>query len=77
MAPPDQPVSLAEELVTALVIHLLREGVIAETDLIAINEGLSEDARHLVGAMIVEAAAPGESDGRAQLRRERFRIVKE
>lgn len=56
---PDPPI--AEEIISALIVQMLRLGVIHETDLLTI-EGLSEDARHHIEALIVEATAPPASE---------------
>lgn len=52
--PLDAP-CLAEEIVSALIVHLLRTGALEERDLLAFD--LSPDARHHLKALIVEAAA--------------------
>lgn len=72
----DEPVSLAEEIVMALIVQLLRRGLIDETDIEAAAAGLSEEAQHLVNCAIIEAAAPPESEWSAEQARSRFRVVK-
>lgn len=71
----DQPVTIAEEVVAALVIGLLRRGVIDESDIREMAQGLSDEAGHLLNALVVEAAAPTQSDWSAEQRRKRFRLV--
>lgn len=48
--------SLAEELVSALIVHLLRSGAIEEADLLSAE--MSAEARHLAKALVIEASAP-------------------
>ena len=67
---------LAEELVSALIVALLRSGVISDDDLLA-AEGLSEDARALIEALIVEAEAPATAEWKAQKARGRFSVVED
>ncbi len=72
----DEPVSIAEELVMALLVQLLRKGAIDEADIEAMTEGLSDGAGHLANCAIVEAAAPSTSEWKAEQARARFRVVK-
>lgn len=65
---------LAEEVVSALIVALIRAGALDPDDMLAI-EGLSEDARAHIEALIVEAAAPSQADWQAEQRRKRLRIV--
>lgn len=73
----DQPVTIAEELAAALIVQMLRLEMIDAADVKAMGEGLSEEARHLLNTLIVEAEAPSDSDWRAGERRKRFRVVED
>lgn len=72
----DQPITIAEEVTAALVVGLLRKGVIDEADIAEIGGGLSDEAAHLLNSLVVEAVAPPESDWRAEMARKRFVVVK-
>lgn len=71
----DDAPPIAEDLVLAVTTALIRKGLLDESDIEAICVGLSEDAAHAVRCCVVEAAAPKESDWRAERARERFRVV--
>jgi hypothetical protein len=71
----EAPPPPAEELVLALFVHLLRSGAISEADVLAMGENLSEGAKHLANCTILEAAAPSQSEWRAEMARKRFVIV--
>lgn len=73
----DQPPCLAEELVTGLIIQLLRNGTLSAEDVTAAAAGLSEDARHVAHSLIVEAEAPSVAEWQAGQRRARIHIVKD
>lgn len=47
---------LAEELVMALLVRLLRTGAITEADIAAMTTGTSEEVRHLLNCAVIEAA---------------------
>ena len=70
---PDQPVTIAEELAAALIVRLLRRGVIDADDIEEME--MSQEARDVAMSLIVEAAAPTASEWRAEKARERFRVV--
>lgn len=65
----------AEEIVMALIVQLLRRGLIEPSDIEAMGEGLSEEAAHLANCAVVEAAAPSQSEWQAERARSRFRVV--
>jgi hypothetical protein len=65
----------SDELVLALIVHLLRQGVIDQDGVAEMAAGVSDDAAHLVNCAVVEASAPKESDWRAERARCGFRVV--
>lgn len=71
----DQPVTIAEELATALIVRLMRLGVITDKDVLEMTAGLSEEAQHMANALIIEAMAPQDSDWKADRARARFRVI--
>ena len=71
----DEPVTIAEELAGALIVRLLRNGVLTNDDVLEMAAGLSEDAQHLANALIVEALAPPTSEWKAERARGRFRVI--
>ena len=66
---------LAENVLAALVIQMLRAGTLAPDDLLAAAGTLDADEAAFLEALIVEAAAP--ADGKAALRRRMIRLVQE
>jgi hypothetical protein len=71
--PVDDP-CLAEQLASALIVLMLRSGVLTEADLLAV-EGLSDEGRRHVKALIEEAAASTEADRRVKIPRDRLRVI--
>lgn len=71
----DAPPPVAEEIVMALLVRLLRRGVIDQDDIQAMAAEVGDDAGHLFNCAIVEASAPKESDWRAKRARAQFRVV--
>lgn len=60
----------------ALLVQLLRRGVIDQDDVHAMAAEAGDEAGHLLKCAIIEASAPKESDWRAQRARAGFRVVK-
>jgi len=67
---------LAEELVMALLVQMIRKGLVDEDDIEAMVQGLSDEAGHMASCAIVEAAAPQASEWKADQARARFHVVK-
>lgn len=59
----------------ALLVHLLRRGVIDQGDVHAMAAEVGDEAGHLFNCAIVEAAAPKESEWKARRARAQFRVV--
>lgn len=69
------PPCIAEDLVTALIVQLLRKGAISADELAAAVADLPEESRDVALSLIVEAQAPGASEWQAQQRRARIRAL--
>ncbi|BAK66889.1 hypothetical protein SLG_22140 [Sphingobium sp. SYK-6] len=73
----DQP--LAERMLRALLIQLLKSEAIDPDDIDAAADRLAADgdgeAAHEMRCLIVESMAPEQSDWEADQRRSRFRVV--
>jgi hypothetical protein len=86
----DEPTSLAEDLLRAVVLRLISKGVMDAGDLLAISEEFAAKAHaasdeddcyrfemlaDTANAIILEAEAPTESEWKAEQARARFRLI--
>lgn len=73
----DQP--LADRMLRALLVQLLRADAIDPDDILAASDNLAssgdEEAAHAMRCLIVESLAPEQSEWEADQRRARFRVV--
>jgi hypothetical protein len=65
---PDDLPCLAETLATALIVQLLRKGALDQEDIDVMAASLSDEARHLLNCLIIEAEARPPTPPRAPLR---------
>lgn len=70
----DQPVTIAEELATALILALVSKGLFDAGDIAAMN--LSPEARDVANSLLLEARSPSGSEWRAEMARRRFVVVR-
>lgn len=70
---------IAEELACALIVVLLRRGLIERSDFQNMPGKLTDEAERVLDALLIEAHCEpmSESEFQAEQRRKRFRIVGE
>jgi hypothetical protein len=72
----DAPPPIAEDLILAVTTGLLRKGLLDEADIEAMCAGLNDETAHQLRCCVLEAAAPSQSEWRAEMARRRFVVVK-